>query len=90
VRADEPGRHPLVLINHGSPRADSERPTMTPLELLPQANEFARRGFAAAIAIRRGYGDSGGGFAEDRGRARTPITCAPRLRPRPTSMQPSR
>jgi dienelactone hydrolase len=72
VRTDEPGRHPLVLINHGSPRADSERPTMTPLELLPQAIEFARRGFAAAIVMRRGYGDSGGGFAEDRGSCQDP------------------
>jgi dienelactone hydrolase len=72
VRADEPGRHPLVLINHGSPRAASEQPDMTPLELLPQAIEFARRGWAAAIVMRRGYGDSGGGFAEDRGSCQDP------------------
>jgi dienelactone hydrolase len=72
VRADEPGRHPLVLINHGSPRAASERPEMTPRGLLPEAIEFARRGFAAAIVMRRGYGDSGGGFAEDRGSCQDP------------------
>jgi dienelactone hydrolase len=72
VRADEPGRHPLVLINHGSPRAASERPEMTPRGLLPEAIEFARRGWAAAVVMRRGYGDSGGGFAEDRGSCQDP------------------
>jgi dienelactone hydrolase len=72
VRADEPGRHPLVLINHGSPRAASDRPEMTPLALIPEATEFARRGWAAAIVMRRGFGDSGGGFAEDRGSCQDP------------------
>ncbi|HEY6254454.1 MAG TPA: hypothetical protein VIY51_01545 [Xanthobacteraceae bacterium] len=63
VRADEPERHPLVLINHGSPRDASERPEMTPLRLLLQATEFVRRGWTAAIVMRRGFGDSAGGFA---------------------------
>jgi dienelactone hydrolase len=72
VRADEPGRHPLVLINHGSPRDPSERPEMTPLAFLPQAIEFARRGWAAAIVMRRGFGDSGGGFAEGSGPCQDP------------------
>jgi dienelactone hydrolase len=72
VRPDEPGPHPLVLINHGSPREGSRRPEMTPLALLPEAIEFARRGWTAAIVMRRGFGDSGGGFAEDRGPCRDP------------------
>src|SRR5258708_6104112 len=41
VRADEPGRHPLVLINHGPPRAASQRPEVTPLQPPPHAIEFA-------------------------------------------------
>jgi hypothetical protein len=72
VRPDEPGPHPLVLINHGSPRDGSQRPEMTPLELLAPAIEFARRGWTAAIVMRRGFGDSGGGFAEDRAPCRDP------------------
>jgi len=72
VRADEPGRHPLVLINHGSPRDGAQRTEMTPLALLPPAMEFVRRGWTAAIVMRRGFGDSGGGFAEDKGPCRDP------------------
>ncbi len=46
VRPNEPGRYPLALINHGSPRSADERPDMTPWSMLPEAIEFARRGFA--------------------------------------------
>jgi len=72
VRPDAPGRYPLVLINHGSPRSAADRPNMTPLSMLPQAIEFARRGWAAAVVLRRGYGGSGGGWAEDYGACNNP------------------
>lgn len=49
VRPNAPGRYPLALIAHGSPRSAAERPDMTPLAMLPQALEFARRGWAALI-----------------------------------------
>lgn len=65
VRPNDPGPHPLALLNHGSPRAGSDRRKMTPQEMLPQAREFARRGWTAVIVMRRGYGDSGGNYAED-------------------------
>ena len=65
VRAAQPGPHPLALLNHGSPRAGSDRRKMTPQEMLPQAREFARRGWTAVIVMRRGYGNSGGNYAED-------------------------
>ncbi len=67
VRPSEPGRYPLALIAHGSPRSPAERPAMTPLALLPQALEFARRGWAVVIVMRRGYGGSDGGWAETYG-----------------------
>jgi dienelactone hydrolase len=67
VRPDEPGRYPLALLSHGSPRARADFADMTPLGLLPEAIEFARRGFAAVVVMRRGYGDSGGGWGEDAG-----------------------
>jgi dienelactone hydrolase len=67
VKPNLPGRLPLVLINHGSPRKPEDRQGMTPLAFVPHAMEFARRGFAVAIVMRRGYGDSGGGYAESSG-----------------------
>ncbi len=67
VRPSEPGRYPLALIAHGSPRSPAERQNMTPLAMLPQALEFARRGWAAVIVMRRGYGSSDGGWAETYG-----------------------
>jgi dienelactone hydrolase len=64
IRPNEPGRYPLVLLAHGSPRTAADRAAMTPLAMLPQALEFARRGFAVVIVMRRGYGGSDGGWAE--------------------------
>jgi dienelactone hydrolase len=65
VRPAEPGPHPLALVNHGAPRRGSDRDRMSPREMLPQAREFARRGWTTVIVMRRGYGDSGGSFSED-------------------------
>jgi dienelactone hydrolase len=64
VKPDGPGRFPLVVISHGSPRKPEDRPNMTPWSSYPMAVEFARRGFAAAVFMRRGYGTSGGHDAE--------------------------
>lgn len=72
VRPDAPGRYSLALINHGSPRSGADRPNMTPLSMLPEAVEFARRGWAAVVVMRRGYGGSGGGWAEDYGACNNP------------------
>jgi len=72
VRSNEPGCYPLALITHGSPRSPSERPNMSPLAMLPQAIEFARRGWAAVVLMRRGYGSSDGGWAEDYGACADP------------------
>jgi dienelactone hydrolase len=72
VRPSAPGRYPLALISHGSPRSTAERPQMTPLAMLPQALEFARRGWAALIVMRRGYGNSDGGWAETYGSCGNP------------------
>lgn len=65
VRPNDSQRHPLALMTHGTPRQADTRPAMTPLAMIPQAREFARRGWTAVIVMRRGYGDSGGGYAED-------------------------
>ena len=65
VRPGEPGPHPLAVLTHGTPREASDRAGMSPWQLLPQAREFARRGWTTVIVLRRGYGDSGGGYQED-------------------------
>jgi dienelactone hydrolase len=60
-------RYPLALISHGTPRDGTERAGMSPYGSYRQALEFARRGFAALVVMRRGYGDSGGDYAENNG-----------------------
>jgi dienelactone hydrolase len=65
VRPRDSAPHPLALMTHGTPREANDRAGMTPLRWIPQAREFARRGWTAVIVMRRGFGDSGGGYAED-------------------------
>ncbi len=72
VRPNGSGRFPLILINHGSPRSASARPDMEAATYAPIATEFARRGFAALIVMRRGYGSSGGNWAETYGKCEDP------------------
>ncbi len=67
VRPDAPGKYPLVIISHGAPRKPEDRARMSPWTYYPIAMEFARRGWAVAVVMRRGYGDSGGPFAEKSG-----------------------
>lgn len=68
VRPSGSGRYPLALITHGAPRGgQAARATMSPYRTYPQAIEFARRGFAALVVMRRGYGASGGRYAENGG-----------------------
>lgn len=65
VRPNDAVPHPLALLNHGAPRDADQRPGMTAWGLIPQAREFARRGWTSVIVMRRGYGSSGGGFKEE-------------------------
>lgn len=67
VRPAEAARYPLVIISHGAPRKAEDRPNMTPKGTYLLALEFARRGFAVAVVMRRGYGASGGSLAEGSG-----------------------
>jgi dienelactone hydrolase len=60
VYVDEPGKHPLVVLTHGSSRKMEEHAEVTPWAELPQALWFARRGWVALVVVRRGYGHSSG------------------------------
>ena len=65
VRPNDNTPHPLALMTHGSPRDAAERSESTPLRFIPQAREFARRGWTVVIVMRRGFGDSGGSYVEN-------------------------
>ena len=67
VRPSGTRRYPLALLSHGAPRDADKRAGMTPYGLYSQAIEFARRGFAALVVMRRGYGASDGDYAENSG-----------------------
>ncbi len=59
------GVGPLVVINHGSPANAGQRPSMQPASCDAEAvSWFTDRGFTAALPMRRGYGPSGGTWAE--------------------------
>jgi dienelactone hydrolase len=67
VRPNDAERHPLAVINHGTPRIPSDRKETSPRNFLAQAREFARRGWVAVTFTRRGYGKSEGSYAEGNG-----------------------
>jgi len=58
------GPFPLVVISHDSPRTVEERRRMGRAAFEDQARAFVGRGFAVAVPTRRGYGRSGGEWAE--------------------------
>ncbi len=72
VRPDDGRPHPLAILNHGSPRKADQRPKMSPYALWAQAAAFARRGWVAVAFLRRGYGQSGGSWAENWGACSNP------------------
>jgi dienelactone hydrolase len=58
------GPFPLVVISHDSPRSVEDRRRMGRAAFEEQARAFVSRGFAVAVPTRRGYGRSGGNWAE--------------------------
>jgi dienelactone hydrolase len=67
VYVELPGKHPLVVLTHGSARNAEEHADVTPWQQLPQALWFARRGFLVLAVVRRGYGSSPGSEDSDHG-----------------------
>lgn len=65
-------RRPLVVINHGSPADGSRRARMEPPRYATLSSWFLARGYVVALPLRRGYGESGGTWAEGYGRCDTP------------------
>jgi dienelactone hydrolase len=56
-----------VILNHGVPLDARARSLESPAMLLHTAAAFAQRGYAVLMPLRRGFGATGGEFAEDPG-----------------------
>jgi len=65
----QPGesRSPMVVINHGSPADGSQRGKMERPRYAALSSFFLSRGYVVVLPLRRGYGESGGRWAEGYG-----------------------
>jgi dienelactone hydrolase len=62
------GPTPLAVVNHGSPPNAAARPTMAPTACNHETVQwFLARGFAVALPMRQGYGQTGGPWLESYG-----------------------
>jgi dienelactone hydrolase len=71
IFGEDGNRHPLLLLNHGSPGDSTARPKMI-ARFTVQSRWFVQRGFIVAVTTRRGYGHSTGRWAEEFGRCENP------------------
>jgi len=70
LRPEGEGPYGAVVLNHGTPGSASGRARESADLLIHSAAVFARRGYVVVMPLRRGFGATGGEFAED------PGTCA--------------
>jgi dienelactone hydrolase len=70
LRPQGDGPFGAVILNHGTPGSASGRARESSELLMSSAAVFARRGYVVVMPLRRGFGATGGEFAED------PGTCA--------------
>ena len=61
-----------IVLNHGVGEGARERFLESPTLFLQAASAFVSRGYAVVMPLRRGFGESGGAFAEDAGDCRSP------------------
>jgi len=66
------GPYGAVVLNHGTPGSASGRARESSDLLLNAAAVFARRGYVVVMPLRRGFGATGGEFAEDPGSCANP------------------
>jgi dienelactone hydrolase len=72
LRPDGAGPYGAIVLNHGAAVSAEERRTESPELLIHTAAHFARRGYVVVMPLRRGFGATGGEFAEDAGSCRNP------------------
>jgi dienelactone hydrolase len=61
-----------IVLNHGVPLTAEARRGESAALLMPAAQVFAERGYAVIMPLRRGFGATGGGFAENAGSCLAP------------------
>jgi len=66
------GPFPLIVLSHGSPADAAARARMGRYRVISRIRALVDRGFAVIVPMRRGYGDTGGEFAERYGRCAEP------------------
>jgi len=66
------GPFPLIVLSHGSPADGAARARMGRYRVISRIRALVDRGFAVIVPMRRGYGDTGGDFAERYGRCTEP------------------
>ncbi|OYZ93508.1 MAG: hypothetical protein B7Y08_16545 [Rhodospirillales bacterium 24-66-33] len=72
MRPPGEARSPLVVINHGSPADGSQRAKMERPRYTALSSFFLSRGYVVALPLRRGYGETGGSWAEGFGSCEVP------------------
>jgi dienelactone hydrolase len=73
LRPDGAGPFGAVVLNHGVPGSEHERlKESAAADFNAAAPVFARRGYVVVMPMRRGFGATGGEFAEDAGPCRNP------------------
>jgi len=70
LRPEGEGPYGAIVLNHGTPGSATGRARESTELLMNSAAVFARRGYVVVMPLRRGFGATGGEFAED------PGTCA--------------
>ena len=61
-----------IVLNHGVGQDVRSRTLESPTLFIQAASEFVARGYAVVMPLRRGFGETGGTFAEDAGDCRVP------------------
>jgi dienelactone hydrolase len=73
LRPEGAGPFGAVILNHGVPGSEKERlAESAAADFNAAAPVFARRGYVVVMPMRRGFGATGGEFAEDAGPCRKP------------------
>lgn len=71
-RPEGAGPFPVLVLSHGSPRSAAARRAQGRQRMATQSERFVAMGFAVLVPTRRGYGESGGQWAEAYGRCSAP------------------
>lgn len=72
VRPNGAGPYGVVVLNHGVPASQWERASTSAAHFRASVPVFAHHGYVVVMPMRRGFGATGGAFAEDAGPCSNP------------------